>query len=723
MDRASTRHSCIAPVVAALWVALASGGLAKGEPQTVGWLAYPVQPTNAATARLDVRADRPAGRPLSRGLYGKFTEHLGRNVYNGIWAQILVNPGFEGPEKFLDARGGGRPLSAVADRLAWQERAMGIAGLREGFGKGVAPYWAAFGSAGAYRLAEGAFNSDRCQRIDLTGQAAGVQQPIHLPMHRVGTFELTLAARSGGVGELRVSIRKGPKAGKAVTPAVAVGPVADRWRKLRAVLKVTDAHAKRGDLYWLRIEAAGKGTLWLDQVFLFPTDHVGGFDPDVVRLLKDSRLPLLRFPGGNFVSGYHWKDGVGPLDERPTKPNPAWNNIEYNHVGTDEMTAFCRAVGCEPMICVNAGSGTAQEAAEWVEYCNGGTKTRFGSVRAKHGHPKPYNVRYWEVGNELYGNWQIGHCDAATYAERYKAFRAAMLAADPKIKLIANGHSSQWNAEVIRGNPKTVRSLSVHTLLGSGACSETDPKKVFQAMMGFTHVYPQVLRGRAAMRAGEGRRHVAITELQLFTNVPNLPNNKSLAEALWTASILNVGIRSGGMVELITHSALVNHGGGLSKRAEFVWANPVHWTHHLYATQTGVAPLEVGYAGPCLDSPGVRGVGGSRGAPVLDAVGLLSEDGKELTLLVVNRHAEKALPARIALHGFRAKGRAKIVTLAATSFMAANTFECPDAVGLVESTAATGPDGLEHEFPKHSLTAVVFRRQDVGGGAGPGDEQ
>src|SRR5206468_5093319 len=110
-----------------------------------------------------------------------------------------------------------------------------------------------------------------------------------------------------------------------------------------------------------------------------------------------------RWPGGNFVSTYHWEDGVGPLDSRPTKANFAWGALELNTFGTDEFISFCRAVGCEPMICVNAGSGTPEEAARWIEYCNGPATSPMGKLRAANGHPEPFHVKHWEVGNELWG--------------------------------------------------------------------------------------------------------------------------------------------------------------------------------------------------------------------------------------------------------------------------------------------------------------------------------
>lgn len=133
-----------------------------------------------------------------------------------------------------------------------------------------------------------------------------------------------------------------------------------------------------------------------------------GYRRDVLAAAKDLRIPILRWPGGNFVSGYHWTDGIGARDERPRKMDLAWSTEESNRFGTDEFIEYCRMLGAEPYICVNMGTGTMDEAQAWVEYCNGTGDTYWANLRRENGHEEPYNVRYWGLGNEMYGEWQIG---------------------------------------------------------------------------------------------------------------------------------------------------------------------------------------------------------------------------------------------------------------------------------------------------------------------------
>ncbi len=662
---------------------------------------YETSESHFEPAVLEITAGRPRGPRISRRLFGKFSEHLGANVYHGMWAQILDNPGFADAGKFH--------TEALHQRLAEVERRWQVSGLTAALAAGLAPYWLPAGNEARYALDPGAVRSGRSQRIThrRDSGSCGIEQLIFLPLHRVEEYEITFYARTQGVSGLQISLRRGD----AVAAAARIAFSSPDWRHGHIRLRVPPDGHRVGQPYRFRVEFTGRGTVWFDQMLLFPADHVGGFDPDVVRLWKQARLPLLRFPGGNFVSGYHWLDGVGPVEARPTRPNPAWPTVEYNHVGTDEMMRFCQAVGAEPMICVNAGNGSPEEAAAWVQYCNGDRTTEFGALRAKNGRPAPYGVRFWEIGNELYGDWQIGHCDAATYAARYAEFARAMLAADPGILLIANGHTPEWNAELVRRAPARLRAFSVHTLVGGAVPAGADAEAVYRALMAYTHAYPSVLSARLAPARSAGiAAKLAITELQVFTKRSGLPTNATLAEALWTASILNTGIRAAGEVELITHSALINHGGGLRKECEYVWPQPVYFTHALYAGQSGVWPLAVRYSGAFMDAPSVPGIPCPSRVPGLDAVALADEFQREINLLVVNRYPHRPLPARLIFQRFVPAETVSVRTLTGADFLAENTLENPGAVRLEETQIKLPPNGSVFSFPPHSLTLLVFQR-------------
>ena len=194
-----------------------------------------------------------------------------------------------------------------------------------------------------------------------------------------------------------------------------------------------------------------------------------GFRKDVLQLVHELDVPVVRYPGGNFVSSYNWRDGIGPKTDRPVKLNTAWSSVETNQFGIDEFMRWCRKVGCQPMITVNLGTGTPAEAAELVEYCNFGGKSTLSELRRKNGSPEPYNVRYWCLGNEMDGHWQAGHMDKDAYAQKALTAARMMKAVDKNIKLTACGSSfcemptfPVWDETVISSLYDEIDMISMH---------------------------------------------------------------------------------------------------------------------------------------------------------------------------------------------------------------------------------------------------------------------
>ena len=200
-----------------------------------------------------------------------------------------------------------------------------------------------------------------------------------------------------------------------------------------------------------------------------PLSDERGYRRDVLEAAKDLRIPILRWPGGNFVSGYHWTDGIGPREERPRKTELAWFSEESNRFGTDEFIEYCRLMGAEPYICVNMGTGTMDEAQAWVEYCNGTGDTYWANLRRANGHEEPYNVKYWGLGNEMYGEWQIGALSAEDYVRKAREFAKVMRWTDPSIELVGCGLSglTDWDRVVIEGLAPFVDYHSIHIYTGS----------------------------------------------------------------------------------------------------------------------------------------------------------------------------------------------------------------------------------------------------------------
>ena len=169
-----------------------------------------------------------------------------------------------------------------------------------------------------------------------------------------------------------------------------------------------------------------------------------GFRKDVLGLLRELRLGVLRWPGGNFVSNYHWADGIGPGDGRPRRPELAWGGEESNRFGTDEYLAYCAELGTEPYICLNMGTGTLEEALAWVEYCNSAGATYWASRRRENGRTEPWRVTYWGLGNEMYGDWQVGAFTAEEYVREATRWARAIRMLDPQARLVSCGMNG-WN--------------------------------------------------------------------------------------------------------------------------------------------------------------------------------------------------------------------------------------------------------------------------------------
>jgi alpha-L-arabinofuranosidase len=199
-----------------------------------------------------------------------------------------------------------------------------------------------------------------------------------------------------------------------------------------------------------------------------------GFRRDVLAEVKDLAVPIMRYPGGNFVSGYNWLDGVGPKDKRPTVLERAWNSIETNQFGTNDFMDWCKLVGTEPLLGFNLGTGTPEQAVAYVEYCNVDKGTKWSDLRREHGYEAPHNVRYWCLGNEMDGPWQMGHMTAREYGRKARDSARQIRVVDPTTQLIACGSSNTilptylvWDREVLEECYDQVDGISLHNYYGN----------------------------------------------------------------------------------------------------------------------------------------------------------------------------------------------------------------------------------------------------------------
>ncbi|MBK7133502.1 MAG: alpha-L-arabinofuranosidase [Bacteroidales bacterium] len=357
--------------------------------------------------------------PMPVYIYGQFIEHLGRCIYGGIWAEMLED------RKFWYVPG--------TRESAWRiggEQSLVSMETREPFTGSQTPVLESAGEKKAILIQE---NLGLKENLDYTGR-------------------IVLKATSG-IQKAVVTLKWADK-----TETVDLTGLTNKYAtypiSFKSTTLVHDAV--------LSVEPIGTGKLWVGTVSLMPSDNIEGFRPDVLTLLRELNSPVYRWPGGNFVSGYNWRDGIGDRDKRPPRKNPAWQGVEANDVGIHEFMKFCELLNTEAYIAVNAGLGNSDEAMAEVQYTNGDVNTPMGKLRASNGHDKPWGVKWWSIGNEMYGDWQLGHMSTEQFVAKNNEFADRMRSVDPSIKLIAVGDLGDWDKMVLANCSDKMDYISEH---------------------------------------------------------------------------------------------------------------------------------------------------------------------------------------------------------------------------------------------------------------------
>jgi alpha-N-arabinofuranosidase len=363
--------------------------------------ASPAQPVsvNIDTAR--------SGQPITRLMFGGFMEPATTQV----WAEMLADRKFFGE---INSKAAPAPTGGFG-RRGPQRRWIPVGGDE----------FVVMDRKGAY---VGEWSP--LIRLDAATPHGISQSGITLRAGRAYTGRVVMSGSPGA--KVDVSLIWGPNPGDRQT--VGIHTLTGRYATFPLNF-TANADTSEGRF---EVVGTGSGAFHIGVVSMMPADNVSGFKAANIRLLKEQGISIARWPGGNFVSAYDWRDGIGDSDKRPPRRELAWNGLESNDMGIDDFMNFCRLLGAEPYIAVNAGLGDAHSAAEEVEYVNGPATSRLGQLRAANGHPAPYGVRIWGIGNEMYGPWQWGHMDVTQYPEKHNLIVKAMRNVDPTIKVIAS---------------------------------------------------------------------------------------------------------------------------------------------------------------------------------------------------------------------------------------------------------------------------------------------
>lgn len=375
-------------------------------------LAAPLLNAETVTVKLD---PNKRGEDINPFIYGQFIEHLGRCIYGGIWAEMLEDRKF-----YFPITGDYSPYVNLT------ETDFPVVG--------ASPWEIVGDPALVTMIKQDSFVGDHTPLIK---KGAAIQQhDLGVVSGKKYTGYIWLKSGSSGNASVRVSL------------------VFNGDRSVDKVISAGNGNYRKTEFEFTALEDTDKailkvevldGEVFVGTLSLMPADNIKGMRRDTIALLKELNSPLYRWPGGNFTSGYEWRDGIGDRDRRPPRKNPAWTGVEHNDFGTDEFIAFCREINTEPMIAANAGFGDAHSAAEWVDYCNSGADTTGGSYRIANGHKKPFNVKYWCVGNEMFGDWQLGFMQLKQYTIKHNIFARTMWEADPDLTLVGVGDVNTIN--------------------------------------------------------------------------------------------------------------------------------------------------------------------------------------------------------------------------------------------------------------------------------------
>ena len=450
----------------------------------------------------------------------------------------------------------------------------------------------------------------------------------------------------------------------------------------------------------LVISLEGNARVLVDNVVLNPDDAVDGMDPEVLTLARELHSPLVRF-GGNFTSAYDWHDGVGPLDTRVSKLNLAWGIPEYNTFGTGEFLRFCALIQAKPQIALNLGTGTPRESAEWVSFVNAHWADGRGGL-------------IWELGNELWGDYQVGYPAATRAAAVTLANSNAVRKADPTAHLIATGGDGglfqDWNAQQLTLPTGSFDYLSSHFIVNEDVLlPEATNEFRTMAMLAL----PWGLSGRIramkqqAVEAHRPEVRFAFTEwLMIANNSHTVPNYNNMGGAIFAGGFLNAMMRNSDAVSIANMTGILEF-GGIWKKREQVYASPAYWVLRTFARAKPRTLLKVDSTSPTFNiSRGVTQLPEIVGAPYLDVVAALSEDGSKLLLLCVNRHVTHPESALIDVTSFAVDSEpAQVTTIAGDGVLAENDENNPNRVVAVTHTERFTAKH-SYTFPKASVTVI-----------------
>ncbi|MGY8980684.1 MAG: alpha-L-arabinofuranosidase C-terminal domain-containing protein [Flavobacteriales bacterium] len=575
---------------------------------------------------------------LSPHMFGANLEHIGEAIYkNGVWAEVIENRKFCGADKFTWETG-----------VAHDHLDFGIIKPWQGFNPSAKHVMYAHSNSEFVVKGEEQINrfgsGKQSQQITIREKSEknrGIKQPINVNfVDEAHQFSIMLKGTGQKVyiqiGELNFVIKSRSK-----------------WFEFKKNIKFNDLKTKKT----LSI-SINSDELFIANCSLKPKNTNFGFRKDITKLIKEWVPSYLRWPGGNYLSGYNWINGIGDKNYRLPFYDYAWYEWENNDVGTDEFMQWCEYIGSEPMITMNTGNGTPEEAASWIEYITGSTKTKYGKLRAKNGRVKPYDLKTIFIGNEMFGGWQIGHTDAKTYALKYNKFVRAIKKVNPNLRYIAVGacadHFGHWNEIVLKNISERVDELSVHYYSIRTEKDKTHPhytSRYIPTVAASTEVEIMLDKTIAEIKKYTKKNiTIAFDEWNTYVEAehPNYIENYNISDALYAGSLLNACINRGDMITNTGVYHLINVMGNYRIDGQKIWKTPTTLVLELFTKYHKGEILKTSVSSPTFSSPALGKQPVYKNNKLIDASA--TYDQNQVCLSIVNKSEKESLIVSIPQH-------------------------------------------------------------------------
>ncbi len=446
-----------------------------------------------------------------------------------------------------------------------------------------------------------------------------------------------------------------------------------------------------------------------------PLSDAEGFRKDVREAVRNLHVSFLRWPGGNFSSNYDWRDGIGPRNERPRRLEMAWGTVEDNRFGTHEFLDYVQEIGAQPYICANFGTGTWDEAQQWVEYVNSDADTATTRLRKKNGREKPWKVEYWGLGNEMDGPWQMGHRTAEDYGKFALEGAKLMHWTDRDIKLVAAGSSNfgadwiGWNRTVLTYLKEHITYLSLHTYVGN---TENDYDNFQACTLELAHRIKVVsgLIEEALLDLPAGKRiYQAWDEWNVWYRARGdsergrriLEEHYNLEDALVISSFLNTFVNHANTVKAANMAQLVNVIAPIFTNSKGMFLQTIYYPLQLFATHCHGTALELFVDSPTYSTKQHAAV------PHLDASASLN--AATLVINLKNRRRDQPLDVVIELEDKKYAGDFTVQQVNGPDIKSENTFDSTTVKTAQGPSISASGASLKVSLPAHSFTMLKGR--------------